>query len=144
MSIENPKNENIKSSEEEIEVSEEDMQEFKDKFDKLKKNEMQKKEKWIARGKTGEEYNPHFDYVESKFLGKREFKVYEKYNEGITPDKFNEMRSPVIKDLLEMKDKNSELIKAIKEQNELIKSFIKSLEDIKEGRIKPWKRKFID
>lgn len=37
-----------------------------------------------------------------------------------------------------MKNKNEKLLKAIKEQNELIKSFIESFEDLKKGRVKPF------
>lgn len=105
MSFEEIKNE---ESVEEEKISEEELSGFRDKIQKLKEIEMQKKEDWIARGKTGEEYNPHFNDIDTKFLEKSDFELYKKYEEGIELNEFEEMKASVVKELSEIKEKDPE------------------------------------
>ena len=89
---------------------------FREEMKRIKEVEMNKKQAWEERGKTGEAYNPHFDGIDPEYLGQAEREVYEKYkNDELSVDLFYELKKSALKEY----DKLS-----ISESNEKFRSII--------------------
>src|SRR3989344_1651488 len=72
---------------------------FREEMKRIKEVEMNKKQAWEERGKTGEAYNPHFDGIDPEYLGQAEREVYEKYkNDELSVDLFYELKKSALKE----------------------------------------------
>ncbi len=70
---------------------------FRDEMKRIKEIEMNKKQSWEKRGKTGEAYNPHFDGINPDYLGEAEREAYEKYkSDDLSADAFSALRMSAI------------------------------------------------
>lgn len=63
---------------------------LRNEIEEIRENEMANKKSWLARGKTGEAYNPHFDDIDPQYLNEEDLIIYKKFKEDTLS--FEEMR----------------------------------------------------
>lgn len=92
------------------------MELFRVEMKKMKEIEMNKKQAWEERGKTGSAYNPHFDGINPEYLGQAEQEVYEKYKKDeLSIDLFNSLKKSALaeyydKPSVDLNDKDKAII----------------------------------
>lgn len=87
---------------------------FKYEMKKIQETEMNKKQAWEERGRTGEAYNPHFDGINPEYLRQAEREVYEKYkNDDLNADAFNELRKSALGKFSKLSVNNDEEYRTI-------------------------------
>lgn len=75
-------------------LEQERLESFQAEIQAIKDNEMAKKAEWKKRGETGNNYNAHFDYIDSSKLTELEADVYEKFkNKTLTLKEFDIARN---------------------------------------------------
>lgn len=63
---------------------------LRNEIEEIRENEMANKKSWLARGKTGEAYDPHFDDIDPQYLKEEDLMIYKKFKEDTLS--FEEMR----------------------------------------------------
>lgn len=71
-------------------AKEELLDELRDQIEKIRENEMANKESWLAKGKMGKSYDPHFDEINPQYLKEEDLMIYKKFKEDTLS--FEEMR----------------------------------------------------
>lgn len=51
-------------------------------IEEIRKAEMTDKESWLARGRKGKAYDPHFDEIDPQDLTSEDLELYEKFKKG--------------------------------------------------------------
>ena len=63
---------------------------LREEIEKMRENEMANKKSWLARGKAGKAYDPHFDEINPQHLKEENLIIYKKFKEEELS--FEEMR----------------------------------------------------
>lgn len=104
---------------------------FRDEIKGIKEIEMNKKQLWEGRGKTGEAYNPHFDGINPDYLKEAEREAYEKYqNDNLSADAFNELRRSALGKFSKLSVNNDEEYRTILD----FWAYMSNLVGVREGR----------